>query len=144
MSKPRKFQSTTFDVEFGGYSSGKTSAAIGCKISRQAIPLVELDEMFTGAQLAVTIKVDPLAGEDAKGQGKLADTTELFDGTADVHSMGVKVETVTIRLSFNKSEVNRAALDMFSGRSGKLSVVRTGDAGPAEKPAKEDTADADE
>ncbi len=115
---------------FGVVGNRKKGNRIGVAISRDHVDLDRADELFTNAQLSVTLQCDPLAKEDAKGQ-QVADygKSKLVDCnfTGDVHGFSVRSDVVRFSL-LTPTDVSIDRLAEFSFRAGTIFAERTGDA----------------
>ncbi len=115
---------------FGVVASRKKGNRIGVAVSRDHLKLDSADELFTNAQLVITLQCDPNAKDDAEGQevaefGKLKLAACNFTG--DVHGFSVRSDYVRFSL-LTPSDVSIDRLAEFSFRSGSLFAERTGDA----------------
>ncbi len=132
-----KGKGTELQVTFNGMSSngGRGKAGISLNFQRpDAMPLDVLDELLTGAQLDIVAQVMPKSDTpDAAGQGALLKADHVFEATCDCDGFATKRNHLQCGLKFNRSAIDVAALDELSGREGKLTVVRVGDAKPEKK-----------
>ena len=113
-------------VEFGGVSCGRKMMSVSLKIGREELDLGTADEVFTDAQLEVECVVDPLGGDDARGQGRFANTDLELKGIAICHRLGVSKDAYTMRLSFVEDSIDQPSLLKLAYRTGHIRAKRVG------------------
>ena len=120
-------------VEYLGCSIQKKVVSLTVKVARSDLDFDQADGLLIDAQLTVELIGDPQGRRDTDGQQRLTDTDISCNGVADVHSVTVAKRTMTFRLSFNRDDAPIDELQQIAYSKGRLSAVRTGNAGPAEK-----------
>lgn len=128
MAKKAAKNSLDFGVDFGQLSIGKTTANLGCKISRHGsnLSLTEAEKTFCERRLSCEI-ILKRPNEDDDQQKLIDDMDHQIDSICDVKRMGVKLDTYSIGLAMNINEVDVATLACFANRPGRLIVKEVTD-----------------
>ena len=123
MAKKKAGESVTFAVTLKAPAVQKTTVGLGFEFEREALPLEKADALLVGARLQVSLLA-------VKGQGELFDgpAPEPLESVADCHSLGVKGQTISARLTFRRGDVDMQALIAIGFRSARLTATRIGDA----------------
>ena len=123
MSAPKLNAQVTYrDVKFG-----KGTATIGIEVDRENTELQKFDDVFTEAEVEVTLIRIPK--DMQKGQDVIDGTEPTpFKAMARTGSFTTDANKFAVSLSFKKSDKARELLADFARQKGKITAKRTGDA----------------
>lgn len=121
----------SMDVDFGTVSVGDQTASLGVTFEKSKLGLERADELLCGSRLAVTI-IPGGKGTDPDQQ-QIPGSFENIEAEIDSKNYSVKPDSISARLTFNRSSINLAVLTSLVKRSGKLKIKRIGDAETTEQ-----------
>jgi hypothetical protein len=124
--------------KLGTYNSGKKVCGISVTMARDELSVSKAVNLLVNAQLSVQISATP--GDDGDGP-KLIDNDLTFSGVADVHSLTVRGDDYSFRMSFNKTDCDRDTLESFTCASARLVLERIGQANAPKDAESEDDGD---
>lgn len=122
--KPNMPDTTLIRVEFGNVSVGDSTARLGVKIPREAIPLQEADRIFCGKRLWGTVSLGEPGDADQSRLPTMEDNVPLsIEDAFDTKQLSVKPNEYSVGLTFNIKSIDIAELCQFAKKSGSVSIV---------------------
>lgn len=120
--------------EFGTLSLGKQKIRLPITVSRDEFEVAKFDELFCGKRCEVKLTIDPNAGGDAAGQGRLVDTDVVIQNFADIMGYRVSPKAFAFSLQFQEDPDLARSLISYTGAVGTLDLKSIGSPDSARGP----------